>query len=77
MRLAIGICPRTDEAGNARFVAGDGNDLPLQPRRLLLPAPAFRNPGRALGFGVEAWAIADGVEHDFGEGVIVGGGCPF
>jgi hypothetical protein len=63
------------KADGARFVAGDGNDLPFQARRPLLAMPAHRNPRRALSVGIFAGAIADGVEHDVGEGVIVGGGC--
>ena len=32
----------------------------------LRPAPPHRNPSRALGFGVFARPVADGVEHDVG-----------
>ena len=72
----IAVGREAHKADKTGVIAGDGNDLPFQALRPLLALSAHRNPRCALGVGILAGAIAYGVEHDVGEGVIVGGGCP-
>lgn len=71
----IAVGREAHKADKTGVVAGDGNDLPFQALRPLRTAPAVRNPCRTLGFRIFARAIADGVEDDVAEGVIVGEGC--
>jgi hypothetical protein len=40
--------------------------LGRKPRIPHRPTSTLRHPSRTLGFGIEAWAIADGVEEDVG-----------
>ncbi|WP_432814310.1 hypothetical protein [Sphingorhabdus sp.] len=40
--------------------------LGRKPRIPHRPTSTLRHPSRTLGFGIEAWAIADGVEDEVG-----------
>lgn len=59
-KVDIAAACEAHKADGACVVARDGNDLPRQARRPLVPVPTHRNPSRALCLGIFARAVTDG-----------------